>query len=260
MMSMILIAAICVGCSVKEERSGCPCVLILDLSGVDPDKSDSLSLSVLSAGGYLYQDLVQSSAYKDLYTVDVMKGEYWLNIYSVEPGGEDLGGMLSSDGSTLTIPPGQDSPMVNMFSLSLSLLDETVEVPVALHKNYCTITISMVAEGESPFELAMIGEVCGYGKDGLPVRGDFYYEIPQSPEGTFQLRVPRQLDSSLRLSISDEEEVLREFAVGEYILESGYDWDAEDLEDVEMEIDYAKTNVLFEINGWVKTVEMEVVI
>lgn len=53
-------------------------------------------------------------------------------------------------------------------------------------------------------------------------------------------------------------DVLRTFSIGEYIIESGYDWTAESLEDVNVEIDYAKTEVSFTVNDWEKTVHFDV--
>ena len=51
---------------------------------------------------------------------------------------------------------------------------------------------------------------------------------------------------------------MRTFSIGEYIIESGYDWTAESLEDVNVEIDYAKTEVSFTVNDWEKTVHFDV--
>ncbi len=259
----ILVAALCVGCTVKEDRSECPCLLVLDFSGVDTDRSDSLDLSVMSADDFLYQDVVRNDAYQQLYSVEVPKGGSWINAYSVEAGGRNFSDMLSPDGASLTIPSGQECPEVNMFSQYFNLQNETVVVPVILHKNFCRLSITMTSDEEmnfSLFNLDLSGEICGYDKDGKPVAGEFAFSVPQDSDGIFRGRIPRQVDGTLRLIISDEEEALREFAVGEYIIESGYDWDAEDLEDVSMEINYTKTDVTFNISGWVKTVEMEVVI
>ena len=74
------------------------------------------------------------------------------------------------------------------------------------------------------------------------------------------VRIPRQSDASLILSITENEDVLREFALGEYIIKSGYDWTAEDLEDVEVVVDYTKVDVTFRVNDWQDTVSFDVII
>ncbi len=256
----IFAATLTVGCSVKEDRSECPCALVLDFSGIDCDRSDSLRLSVLGAGDFLHKAVVQNVGYQYLYTVEAPKGNTWVNVYSVESGGEDFSQMISSDGDSLTIPLGEQCPQVNMFSYMCFLNYEIITVPVVLHKNYCTMSISLVAKKETAFDMTLTGNVCGYGRDGQPVEGDFRHMPEETASGDYTSRIPRQTDSSLRLIISDEDGILREFAIGEYIIESGYDWSAEDLEDIEIEINYSKTGVTFTIDDWAKTLEMEVVI
>ena len=59
--SLIMVIAFSMGCSVKEDRSVCPCVMMLDFSGVDPDRTDSLIMSVLSADGFIHKDTWRSS-------------------------------------------------------------------------------------------------------------------------------------------------------------------------------------------------------
>ena len=72
--------------------------------------------------------------------------------------------------------------------------------------------------------------------------------------------VPRQMDDSMMLEIRDDPDVLRSFAVGEFIAESGYDWSRPDLEDIEMEIDYSRTGVTFNVSDWKRTISFDVVI
>ncbi|MCD8312529.1 MAG: FimB/Mfa2 family fimbrial subunit [Bacteroidales bacterium] len=249
------------GCSIKEDRGACPCALILDFSGVDRYRSDSLSLGITSTDGFLYQDVVRSTSYGRPYRVNVPKGgEVWVNAYSVDTDRETLYGELSSDRSSLTIPYGEECPEVSSFSLHTSLLDETLTVPVILHKNYCRLTITMeTVNGTMPLQVAILGEICGYDRDGQPAEGEFRYE-PAGSGGIFYAKIPRQTDTSLRLDIADSEETLREFAIGEYIIESGYDWEAEDLNDVEILIDFASSYVTVNVNGWTETIEIEAVI
>ncbi|MCD8313102.1 MAG: hypothetical protein LUC24_02985 [Bacteroidales bacterium] len=257
-----LVIGLHTGCSIKEDRSACPCALILDFSAVDRDRADSLSLGVMSAGGFLYQDIVRSISYGRPYRVNVPKGgEIWIDAYSFDSDREALFDELSADGSSLAIPYGNECPEVNAFSLHTVLMDETVTVPVTLHKNYCRLAITLASSSgkKVPLQISILGGICGYDRDGLPAEGDFLYE-PESDEGIFYAKIPRQTDGSLRLDLADDEEVLREFAIGEYIIESGYDWEAEDLNDVEILIDFAKTHITVNVNGWTNVIEQEVVI
>ncbi len=258
-MLVCLVMGLCISCSLKEDRSECPCMLVLDFSEVDRDRSDSLSLGIVSATGFLHTAVVPSGEYGDLYRVEVPKGEVWVNVYGVDSWSEEFESALSEDNSSIYIPYGEECPEVRSFSLHTILSAETVTVPVELHKNYCRLSITMVYEGELPMQISILGDVCGYDKEGSPVSGAFLYE-PMGSEGLFYVRIPRQTDSTLRLNLSDEEEVLREFAIGEYIIESGYDWLAEDLDDVWIEVDYTKTLVTITVGDWTKIVEIETVI
>ncbi len=255
----ILVSALCTGCSLKEDRRDCPCVLTLDFSGVDRDMSDSLSLGVLSADGFLHRDVVRNTSYGVPYTVNVPKEELWINVYSIEPGGDSVLETVSEDMSSMTIPYGMECPQVSFFSMHANFDRETATVPVVLHKNYCRLAITMMYDGPLPLQISILGDVCGYDTEGEPTEGNFLFE-PTGSRGLFYARIPRQTDSSLKLDISDEEEILREFAIGEYITESGYDWEAEDLEDVEIQINYTKTLVTIVVNDWSKSLDLETVI
>ena len=84
-------------------------------------------------------------------------------------------------------------------------------------------------------------------------------ELFPSSDGLCRLRIPRQLDGSPRLEIDflDSGEV-RTFPVGEYILESGYDWDAADLKDISLEMDFSRSSLTFTISKWKKTLSYEI--
>lgn len=256
--SLIVVIAFSMGCSVKEDRSVCPCVMMLDFSGVDPDRTDSLVMSVLSADGFIHKDTVFSDSFAAVCEVPVPRGGVQVNIYSAENGQEDFSWMMDGDGASLEIPLGNECPAVNMFSRFVDTGAESVYVPVALGKNYCNLTIRLLTDGQTDLWLSVEGNICGYSRNGAPMAGNFSVTPEMDAEGYCSVRIPRQTDSSLRLVISDEDGILREFAVGEYIVESGYDWSAYDLEDVEIDIDYSKAEVTFVINDWEMTFDINV--
>ena len=74
------------------------------------------------------------------------------------------------------------------------------------------------------------------------------------------VRVPRQEDASLALKIQDVDGYEKTFALGEYIAESGFDWNRPDLQDVLVQIDYARTQVIFTINDWRKVIDFDMII
>ena len=83
-----------------------------------------------------------------------------------------------------------------------------------------------------------------------PAHGAFQARAQQTAPSRFALRVPRQDDASLMLDFLQEENILFSFELGRRILEMGYDWTAESLEDIELEIDYANARISVIVGGW----------
>ena len=89
-----------------------------------------------------------------------------------------------------------------------------------------------------------------YSLDGLPSEGDFACVAYPGESGNLQAGLPRQVDASLVLEVDDGTSVLKTFALGEYIVNGGYDWTAEELEDVTVTLNYQMTYVKISISGW----------
>lgn len=253
----------CPGCSVKENRDLCPCVLELDASG-DRHAGDSISLSLAGASaaavGFLLEDKM---------------GERWVSM--VPRGKMYLGAVWPADVSTvlrlppdkwLEIEPGRECPRVWMDCRALSTKAEHVTVPLLLHKAYCELTIFIrdVSGGDFPYRLEVRGNVDGYLMDGTPSEGEFMapadYTDDSGDSGAMEAHVvlPRQIDNSLLLDIISDDDRRRTFAIGNYIEASGYDWESMDLKDITLDIDYARTDITFRIDAWERTVQFEVVI
>jgi hypothetical protein len=86
-----------------------------------------------------------------------------------------------------------------------------------------------------------------------PLPGPFRVPMLPDGEGWCHTAVPAQRDGSLCLCVYRFGELERIFSLGEYILDSGYDWQAEELEDIRMEIDYVLGAVRFKVEQWSKT-------
>jgi hypothetical protein len=133
---------------------------------------------------------------------------------------------------------------------------------VTLHKEYCMLTVSMKASfgaAARPYRIRLEGNVSGCLMDGTPAEGLFSCFSSPSAGGLCHLNVPRQRDGSLRLEVHflDSDEV-RSFPVGKYILDSGYDWTAPDLEDVDVEMDFSRSSLTVGTSKWKKTLSFEI--
>ena len=73
-----------------------------------------------------------------------------------------------------------------------------------------------------------------------------------------ELSLPRQKDASLKLSVLEKTSVLKTFALGNYICQSGYDWTAENLQDIVVKIDYACTRVSIVVGPWEHSYDVDI--
>lgn len=95
---------------------------------------------------------------------------------------------------------------------------------------------------------------------GMVLCGYFDYSpLTDDPESC-SFRLPRQMDNSLQLVISAPGAPRRTFALGNYIARSGYDWNAYDLDDIIMNLDFAENGFTVTVGEWTITEEFDVLI
>lgn len=248
MISMYLLA----GCSVKEDRELCPCRLMLDFREVDTSVIRYADLFVEAGDGAVFTMRLEPEDLREVLAVDVRKGEINLGIWN----GTDM----MEDGGGVKIPYGDDCPPVYFHTSSMSADEDYVHEVVRMRKNHCVMTLDMDWGGTEIEEVAIIGNVDGYSADGSPAEGGFSYEPEIRDDCNCQVVLPRQIDDSLVLEVSDSSGILKRFALGEYIAASGYDWSEPDLKDITIEMDLAVLRISVTVQGWDATHRFDVVI
>ena len=255
--SLVHLCVACWSCSVLEDRDDCPCLLVLDLGVLRGQDRFPVTLAVSGQGGFFYTDTLWREDSRFDYYLEVPRGE--TVIYAV-----NAAGAFFVPGYGLKITSGAQCPKVWMSVRRLNLGAERCRDTLRLSKNYCLLDIRISESGNKtlgwPFLVEVSGRVDGYDSAGNPVPGRFAAALWPSREGYAPVSVPRQVDNSLRLDITNSTGVLRSFALGEFIAESGYDWGAENLEDLPVQIDYASTSITIKIDLWEKTIPFEIVI
>ncbi len=252
-------AAVLASCSIKEDRRGCPCLLRLDFSSVtETVRSGKMLLSVISDDGFALSDTLDMAAVGDMLELRVPRTGVRVNLWS-----EEAGDFIGADG--LVIPLGEDCPSVRMFSSFVDTDCETCTEEVVARKNFCRLTIVTddgPDSGDEAFSFGVYGGVNGYDIAGSPRSGEFCHYLSRREEssgGTARVvNLPRQTDSSLKLDICEEAEVLKTFALGNYISRSGYDWTEPDLEDLTVRIDYASTRIVISVGTWESSYEVDI--
>ena len=156
----------------------------------------------------------------------------------------------------LEIPYGYECPPVYLYSELVNTLCDSTRVAVQLSKHFCTLSLSF--DGPSgwgePYWAQIRGGIDGLDRDGQPVEGAFSCRL----DAGFSARLPRQEpERELWLDITLPDQVVRTFPLGTYMLESGYDWTAPDLDDLPLEIRLSVTELLIRSNLWEKVIPVQ---
>jgi len=231
----------CVACSVKEERSSCPCLLTLDVEAPGDVRlmleGRSFEMDETLPG----DTVVTYSVPRPDVRICAVSGVPWNN--------------------GIVIPQGEDCPEIYMGICRVGTNSYEAREKVPLHKSYCTLIMNFNGPpGWRPLPVTLLGEFCGYFPDGSPRPGAFRYSTEPMPGGVATggsggvctVRLPRQRNSSLMLRLGDE----WTFALGEFIAESGYDWLSPDLDDICLDINVSLTQVTFHSRGFTHTEEL----
>lgn len=247
-----LILVLFSGC-IKEDRGECPCRLVVGLDEVDQSRLPEVLVSVMTQDGFEYNEVRDSTSYMDDRIILVPRGEAFLNVYHGDEGKAGPEG--------LCIPVGEDCPAVYMYTAVVDTDCEYLRRPAVLKKNHCVLTVYVEgADEDFPFRMSLRGNVCGYTLYGAPLPGEFVCPMELHEDRQYVAAAPRQTDASLLLEVSDDQEVVRTFALGEYIRSCGYDWTEDDLKDIMIGIDYSRTLISVSVHGWDEVYEFDVVI
>lgn len=240
------------GCTVKEDRTMCPCILVLDMSEVDTLQVKSADLFVTDDDGFLYEEVLGPEDFREDHVVEVPRKPLDLAIWSGAPEIDPKAGLV--------IPYGEECPPVRFHLSKMETGTEAVREVVRMHKNHCIMTVQLNWTDIDLEDIVMIGNVNGYGPDGSPSEGGFLFRMDHGDEGDFRVVLPRQIDDSLIMEVSDRSGAVRRFSIGEYIARSGYDWTEQDLKDITVELDIAFLQVTLVIQGWDTSHRFDIVI
>lgn len=234
------------GCSVKEDRSACPCTLVLDFSDVPVTP---VMLSVEGEGCSVLQ-IVHADT---LMTLSVPRTDLSVSV---------TGGALPDAAGSVRIPFGEEAPPLYLYHASVSSEAEQVVLPVYLRKQFCQLTLAFTGPPGygPPFEVEVEGFVDGWARDGSPLDGPFSYRLLPGGDGMAVIRLPRQRDDSLLMHIVFSDQVVRTFALGNFMAAAGYDWSAADLKDLTLNVDVSVTSVTISTDAWTATEEIELFI
>lgn len=231
----VMLLVFSASCSVKEERIACPCNLYLAMP--EPVPGSGIVAWEMSAQSFRDSGVLSYEMWPDGFLFSVPKSDLRVNMLLV-------GNSAEFDGDGMVIPEGKDCPYVYSYAGALGCQADEERETIVLHKKYallyCYARRDDSLTGGVRFEVT--GNVRGYTVTAAPRAGNFRYDLEMKQVSTSQVAgcvsLPAQVDGSLRLNVvSQDGSLLRSFAIGEYILRSDYNWGAEDLEDIRIEVD-----------------------
>lgn len=239
---LLLVCLTWVSCSlIKENRTVCPCALTVEVRDLP-----AWPVQFFLSGEGFYQEWEVSR--DTSFLVRIPKGNVQLTA---------VAGVSLPGNGRIGIPYGYECPPLYAHSEPLSIDNDVDRVQVQLHKHFCTLSLNIDGPpgwGE-PYWTQVRGKVGALAPDGTPEEGAFQCRLDNGEA----IRLPRQHpEEELWLDLTTPDGTVRSFALGNYLLQAGYDWTAPDLEDLPLELDLSLTAITFRTAYWSTVIPLNV--
>ena len=248
-------------CSLKEDRDGCPCHLIIGLDNTVGN--GNADIFIFQDGEEVLTDNVIPADYPEGYRYEA--GRRPASVTVIQGQKENI-----INGGRLVIKNGNDADRLFLYNETLQCGSETVRAVADLHKNWTTLEISLAAEAgeDSPagnVRIDISGGICGMDlRNGAPVRGDFQCiaRLADSGFAVYAVNLPRQISSEdeILIAVSRNGKELFSCDISEAISRTGFDWSKPDLDDIRLRLDYISALFDVEIAEWETSPESDKVI
>ena len=247
-LSLAAVASLASSCSIKEDRTECACLLVLDFSSC-ATAPDNIRIDLKTLDDRIRKDIIPGQE-DPFYECPVTKGVCSLTAFICP-------GKLSSKEDDIAVEPGENFPELYASNSVFEASGETMEHKVILHKQFAAVTIDL---NDSPWdepscEITVKGSIKGISlSDMKPIRGEFIYKVPVDSHGIRSFRLPRQTEESaveLILEIRAAGGSHQIFELGKYLSEAGYNWEMEDLQDITVKIRESEMMIEIRSSDWI---------
>ena len=253
----VLFLILAVSCSIKEDRSPCPCYAKIDIDDFCELGNDTNALvSYNSYSGMKSERVSLPETYGNVYEVEVGRKSNWFSCISGASG-------MSVGEDCIVCPPGCEWNGVYAGARSLPCDSDDVFVEIMPHKEFCRITFVIVGLSSArtyPYDIRVRANSNGIRiHDCRPVEGEYCAYSSFNQSGTMtSVSVPRQTDDEMVMELLvhkdghlySDEDLVGTFPLGKMIREQGYSWEKEDLEDIYITLDYTRVSVSVSLNDW----------
>ena len=231
-------------CSIKEDRSGCPCVLTIDASDI---RADEISIICSNTSRLLKTTLIPIET-GPILKINVPRGRVNVATYT--------GNEFSKDqNDTLVIPYGKEADCIYANACQINTDAETAYTRIALNKQFTRISLkfaNLPEDWNGPnTRLTVSGKTNGLSLNDLsPSEGEFKCDVAPDNKGSFSFKVPRQKGNDLYCRIENEEQISAPIALGEILESIGFDWTKENLDDISLELEFPSSVISVSITDW----------
>lgn len=229
-------------CSIKEDRSGCPCVLTVSLQ----ETTENVVVSGWNDENKIIYDILKPDGKECSIKYRVPRDRCKI---SAIIGYEDL--VLSDD--VLLIPEGSQMSCLYACASVIDTDSETAVYKVNFKKNHVKVNLSFRNSDTElcPYDIQVRGTVAGIEMKTLsPVRGNFVCTSETNDGKGYEFVIPRQIDESLSIDLMRGNEKYDTIALGRIIASAGYDWTADELADIDLVIDLPRGEISITVSGW----------
>ena len=224
-----------VSCSIKEDRSDCPCYLTVDAERVISVDGWFGTKSLFNViGGFVDRQVPRG-------IVDI----------------------VASHGR-FSVPEGQQMDSLFAKRIPVDTDGESAYARVTLCKNFATIELDFKDEddGRTDYDLLATGTISGVDARSLnPEEGSFSFVPEPNTDGRgYAFRVPRQKDETLKLLLSKDGNIVETIDLGYLVAKTGFDWKAESLGDIAILCDLPAHTFTITVKEWEGPVTFEITI
>lgn len=249
-LAVLLLSALASSCSIKEDRSLCPACLKVVMTPA------SVRLAGDGTCRVHVDDRLQAAeagmdSSKPWAEFEVAKDSVRLCSWLEAPAGYPAS-------TQYVIGEGRQCDSLWAFAHAFLASAEEVSDSVSLHKRFLTLTVrysAKEAEGGAPYDMKVVSATAGTDLKTLgAIRGHFSCDLDFGDGDLAAVRLPWQGDpSSLRLMILEKGsgETVDVFPLGDELTHGlGYDWNAADLADVTLSMDFTRLEYSVGVSPW----------
>ena len=223
----------------------CPCWIEFDFSNYPMSSFEEIRASVWDINNP--QHTIFHNQEGVAHIIEVSQGSHEITV---------IRGLQNSeyDDGVVSIPTGFQADSIYACTQRIECIGETLRYMPMAYRQFATITLTIKDENlaENVKDLRIIGDTNGINcRNMAPIKGVLEFLLPVSTEHIYHFRVPRQrIDSVLELNLVRLSGEVVNLPIGSWIIASGYDWYAADLEEIDILIDHSVSFTTVTISGW----------